>query len=155
MRRVEVASGSAAVLIGAAAYALTLPFPEMPDGHPGPALFPRLLAGLLVIFGALLAVQGLRAAATTPLADAEVRSTADRRGLLDAALVVGAVAAYILLVERLGFVLTVLLLDLLLMLRLRVQPVLAIAVAAPLAVGVYLLFARLLLVPLPRGPLPF
>ncbi len=155
MRRADVAAGGAAVLFGAAAWGLTLPFPAMPEGHPGPALFPRLLAGLLVLFGAMLALQGLGARAPTPLADAEVREAADRGGLLNALLVVGAVVFYVLAVERAGFVPTVALLNLALMRRLGVGLAGALAVALVLAVGIYLLFARLLLVPLPRGPLPF
>ncbi len=155
MRRAEVASGGAAALVGLAAYGLTLPFPEMPDGHPGPALFPRLLSGLLVLFGGLLAVRGLRAPVPAPLPGAAPAAAPDRAGLVNALLVIGGVVAYVGLVERLGFVLTVALLDVVLMRRLGVRLPVAAVVSALVAVGIYFLFARVLLVPLPRGLLSF
>lgn len=152
MRRADVVSGGAAALLGTAAYALTLPFPELPDGHPGPALFPRLVAGLLVLFGLVLAWQGARAA---PAEAGEGGVATDRAGAVNALLVVAAVAGFILVVERAGFVPTLGVLLFALMWRLGVRLGAAVVLAVGLAVGTYLLFARVLLVPLPRGPVPF
>ncbi|HEX7125585.1 MAG TPA: tripartite tricarboxylate transporter TctB family protein [Thermodesulfobacteriota bacterium] len=152
MRRADVVSGGAAALAGAAAYALTLPFPELADGHPGPALFPRLVAGLMVLFGLVLAWQGARG---EPAEAAEGGAATERAGVLNALLVVAAVVGYILVVERAGFVPTLGVLLFALMWRLGVRLGAAVGLAAGLAVGTYLLFARVLLVPLPRGPIPF
>lgn len=144
----DLGAGGAAVLVGLAALALTLPFPELPEGHPGPALFPRLVATLLAVFGGLLVWKASRR-----LAPAEPDLPwLGAPGLPNAALVAGAVAAYMLLVERLGFPLTVGALDVVLMRRLGAGRLVALLAAAALALGVYGLFARVLLVPLPFAP---
>lgn len=144
----DLAAGGAALLVGLAALALTLPFPELPEGHPGPALFPRLVATLLALFGGLLVLEASR----RPAAAEPALPWLGAPGLLNAALVAGAVIAYMLLVERLGFPLTAGALNVVLMRRLGAGWPVALLAAATLALGVYGLFARVLLVPLPFAP---
>jgi putative tricarboxylic transport membrane protein len=73
--------------------------------------------------------------------------------LLNALFVLGGTIGYILVVDFLGFIPTATLLLFLLMCWLHARVITAAAVAILLALGIYLLFARLLLVPLPRGVL--
>jgi putative tricarboxylic transport membrane protein len=141
--------GAGFVAAGAFVILRTLDFPRLDDGHPGPALFPQIVGGLMVAFGGVLAAQGLRA--REALAGGWLRG----RGLANALLALGMVVAYILVVDRVGFLPTAALLLFGLMWWLRVRPLVAAPVAVGLAVACYLLFGRLLLVPLPRGPVPW
>jgi putative tricarboxylic transport membrane protein len=157
--RADAAAGGVALLLGAATYAYTLTFPPMPEGHPGPALFPRLVAALLVLFGALLVWQARRPAPVPGpeggAAEGDAGSAGmprpGRRGWLDFVLVVGGVVFYIVGVERVGFPITIGVVNLVLMRRLGAGRVASIVAAALLGIGIYLVFARLLLVPLPLG----
>jgi putative tricarboxylic transport membrane protein len=155
VQRRDAASGLVAVLVGAVTYAYTLlTFPVMPDGHPGPALFPRLVSALLVTFGALLIWQARRPSAAGAVADAEIvpQVEAPQRGRrLDLVLVVGAVVAFVTLLEPVGFPLLVGVIVLVLVKRLGSGWAAAAGTALVMGVGAYLLFARVLLVPLPLG----
>jgi putative tricarboxylic transport membrane protein len=154
MRRGDLAAGGTAVLLGAAALAYTtLTFPTLPGGHPGPGLFPQIVSALLVAFGAVLMWQARR---PLPAAEADAAAATPRApgAGLTVLLVLGAVVAYMVAVERIGFPITVALINLALMRRLGAGWAVALAAALLLGVGVYFLFARLLLVPLLPGPLP-
>jgi putative tricarboxylic transport membrane protein len=154
MRRGDLAAGGAAVLLGAAALAYTtLTFPTLPGGHPGPGLFPQLVSALLVVFGATLMWQARRPA---PAGGEEVVEERPRApgALVNTLFVAGAIVFYMAAVERIGFPLTVTLLNVALVRRLGASWAVAATAGAALGVGVYLMFARLLLVPLTPGPLP-
>ncbi len=153
MRVSETVVGAGFVAAGALVVAASLTFPPGEAGQPGPALFPRIVGGLLMAFGAALAVQGWRAGATgEPIAWTRALASA---GFLNALAVVGAVGAYILLAERLGFLLTAAPLLFTLMTRLGVRALPAAAASALLTLAVYVLFYKLLRVPLPGGLLWF
>jgi putative tricarboxylic transport membrane protein len=70
---------------------------------------------------------------------------------INAMFVLGAVVAYIVMVERIGFLLMGTLVLCVLMWRLRVRPLTALVVAIVFSNLVYLLFAKILRVPLPGG----
>lgn len=149
MKLNDAVVGATFVATGSAIYGGTLGFPQLEGGHPGPALFPRILAALMVLFGGALAIRGLRTR------EAWAANWLRGRGLANALLGLGAVAAYMAVVDRLGFLLTATLLLFGLMVWLHVGVPRAAAIALGVALGTYLLFGRLLLVPLPRGPLGF
>lgn len=149
MRISDTLVGGGFVLAGVAIFAGTLSYPSLEGGHPGPALFPRLLAALMVVFGGALGRRGLRE-----------RSRSERIGwagllgsgaFVNALFVIGAVVAYVLLADRLGFILTAAAVSFVLMWRLEVPPLRALLVAAALALLVHALFVKLLRVPLPAG----
>src|SRR6266545_3433103 len=106
---------------GALIVAGTLNYPPLDGGHPGPALFPRILGTLMAALGAALAVQGARARDATQA------------------------------VEWLGFLITGTLLLFLMMWRLRVPPLRALMVAIAFTMIVHFLFVKVLRVPLPLG----
>jgi putative tricarboxylic transport membrane protein len=139
--------GAGFVAAGALIVTGTLGYPTLEGGHPGPALFPRILGGLMVLFGGSLGLQGFRSPGAW--ASEWLRG----RGLLNALFVLGGTIAYILIVDSLGFLPTASLILFGLMCWLHVRVITAAMVAVLLALGSYILFARILLVPLPRGPL--
>jgi putative tricarboxylic transport membrane protein len=145
----DLGAGLLAAALGAAVVIHVRTFPELPDGAPGPALFPGIVGGLLVLFGLVLAVR----AALARGREAETGVPTTPRGRLHAIAVLGFVVAYLLLAEVLGFPLTMAGLLFLLMWLLGARVWVA-AVAAVVTTGVIvLLFQELLLVPLPTGPL--
>lgn len=149
MKISDTAVGAGFVAAGVLIVAGTLQYPPLEGGHPGPSLFPRILGTLMAALGLGLAVVGARARdATQAIA---WRRLHRNTGLLNAFSVLGGVLAYLVLVERLGFLITGTLLLFLLMWRLRVPPLRALVVAIAFNATVHFLFVKILRVPLPLG----
>lgn len=146
MRVGDLILGVVVVVLGGAVLVGTRTFPEMPGGMPGPALFPRILAGLLILFGVLLIAQVRRPPEGEALA---VSPVAVAKGIG----VLAAIAGYIALANRLGFLLTAsaMVLAMMLLLGVRVRTAVPVTIAGVLLTA--LLFERLLRVPLPQGVL--
>jgi putative tricarboxylic transport membrane protein len=141
--------GAGFVAAGALVVAGTLGYPTLDGGHPGPSLFPRLIGGLMAVGGGLLSVRGLRARdAMDEVAWTQLHRNA---GFVNALFVLAGVLAYVLFVERLGFLLMGALVVFVLMWRLAVPPLKALAVAVVFTVAVHFLFAKVLRVPLALG----
>jgi putative tricarboxylic transport membrane protein len=149
MKISDTVVGAGFVAAGAFIVAGTLNFPTLDGGHPGPALFPRILGTLMAALGVALAVQGARARDATQAV--EWRRLHRSVGLVNALVVLGGVLAYLGLVEWLGFLITGTLLLFLLMWRLRVPPLRALVVAVAFIAIVHFLFVKILRVPLPLG----
>ena len=134
-----LAAIGAAVLLDSRGYP-----PSLADGAPGPAFFPRLLAGLLIACAAGLAIRAWRKGAR-----AEAGTRIPRLGVWIA---VAWIAAFLLAWPRLGTVLSVPLLVVGLM-WLTGERSWRTLVSVPLAFAgfVYLVFMVLLGVPLPAG----
>ena len=141
--------GAGFVGAGALVVAGTLHYPTLEGGHPGPALFPRILGVLMVAGGALLAIRGARARDVSEAVP--WRRLHRSAGFVNALFVLVGATAYILLVDRLGFLITGTLLVGVLMWRLAVRPLTALVVSVAFVLFVHVLFARILRVPLPRG----
>lgn len=149
MKVSDTGVGIGFAVAGAAVFAATLNYPRLEGGEPGPALFPRLLATLMVAFGGALACQGARSGDSGDrIAWASLHRTA---GFVNALFVLAGVVAYIVVVDRLGFLITGAGLLFVLMWRLGVRRLTALAVALALNGFVYVVFARILKVPLPVG----
>ncbi|HYH29175.1 MAG TPA: tripartite tricarboxylate transporter TctB family protein [Pseudonocardia sp.] len=149
--RHDLVGGLLAAALGAAVVLHVRTFPELPDGQPGPALFPGIVGGLLVVFGLVLAVRAVltRGRAVQP------GPGVTRQGVVRALAVVGLVVAYLLLAETLGFLITMGVLLFLLMWLLGARPLVAALAAAATTGLIVLLFQELLLVQLPSGLLGF
>ncbi|MFN3286570.1 MAG: tripartite tricarboxylate transporter TctB family protein [bacterium] len=146
MRLGEVAAGVALAAVGVYAAIAASKFPRLAEGYPGPGLFPQIL-------GLLLGACGIAVLWAARRPSPEARHGYEPNELLHAAEAAGMVVVYMAVVNRLGFVPTVGALLTLLMARLGVGLARAIPVGFGLAVGLYVLFGRLLRVPLPPGPL--
>ena len=140
------------LVLGAAVLAVVQGFPKIPGQQVGPALFPGLIAAGLCVCGALLLVNGLRTRAAVPWLhfDEWIRSP---RHVLACALVLASVVFYILASERLGFLITAVVVLSALMWVLQVKPVRAVLIAVVATLVIHTLFYKLLRVPLPWGVL--
>jgi putative tricarboxylic transport membrane protein len=128
-------------------------FPAMPGQAYGPALVPTLLAGGFLACGLLLVRSGL---ATRHDGPAVALGSWTRRGgrLADVALLLGGLVLLMALWDRLGFLLGGSLYTALLVHRFRGgRPARALLLALAACLAVDWAFRRLLLVPLPLGPL--
>ncbi|HEX6959945.1 MAG TPA: tripartite tricarboxylate transporter TctB family protein [Ferrovibrio sp.] len=123
-------------------------FPKQIGMTYGPAFFPQVLSVLLGGSAVLLIYRGFRSGEAILQAGPWAR---DPRRWLGLALVFGALLFYTDLSNLLGFHITVFLIGFVLMLYLGVRLWLALVVALAAAAVLWLLFARLLLVPLPGG----
>lgn len=144
MRVGEAAAGVVLAAVGVYAASTASGFPRLAGGYPGPGLFPQIL-GLFLVACGIAVLWGARNPSAGTGGEYEPKE------LLHAAEAAAAVVVYMAVVNRLGFVPTVGFLLTLLMARLGVRLARAIPISLGLAVSLYLLFGRLLRVPLPPG----
>ena len=149
--------GAVLALLGAALMPHVRGFPTIPGQQIGPGLFPGLIGAALVIGGVVLLALGLRerlraGAAAPPWASlpAWTRVPRARRAF---AVLVAVNVLYLLVVDRLGFVLTGSLYLFALMISLGVRLPRAVVLAVVLTVAIHFAFYKLLRVPLPWGVL--
>jgi len=149
MKISDTVVGAGFVAAGALIFTATLTYPTLEGGHPGPSLFPRILATLMTALGGFLSLQGLRARDVSE----EVAWLRLHRNpsFINAMVVLAGVLAYIALVERLGFLLMGALVLFAIMWRLKVPPLKALLVAVLFNTIVHFLFAKILRVPLALG----
>lgn len=149
MKISDAVVGAGFVAAGALIFAGTLNYPTLEAGHPGPSLFPRILGGLMAVFGGLVSLLGLRARDVTD--EVAWLRLHKNPAFINALVVLAGVLAYIFLVEHLGFLIMGALVIFTLMWRLQVRPVKAAVVAIVFNTLVHFLFAKVLRVPLPLG----
>ena len=123
-------------------------FPPAAGQQYGPALFPGLIAAGLGLASAVLAWQGLRVQQPWLVLSEGLRSP---RRLAAFAITVGSMVFYILLSERLGFIVCSLVVLIALQWACEVRPLLAVAVAIAATLVIHTCFYKLLKVPLPWG----
>ena len=155
MKISDAAVGAGFVGAGAAIFAATLRFPRLEDGAPGPALFPQVLAVLMVGFGACLALPAALRRRTNPSDATPVSARLHLDGALNTLLVFAAIIVFMLVSPVLGFLLTAAASLLGLMWWLGTPPLRAAAAAVGLTLFVYVIFGKVLRVPLPLGLLWF
>lgn len=166
----DLVSGAVSVLFGVGVVVYVQGFPQLEDGSPGPALFPGIVGGLFVLFGLILVGRWIRhrvtGTATAAAQAAEPGTAAEPVGgeetrtdvaispataWINAAAVVGTVVFYLLVVDLLGSTLTLGICIFALAWRLGARVWVALVSAVVTATLIYLIFERLLLVPLPDG----
>jgi putative tricarboxylic transport membrane protein len=145
----DLVTGLVATGFGIAVVVHVSGFPRLPDGAPGPALFPGILGALFVLFGSVLVLRGIRQRRAPTV---QAAPPGQRGRWAPALAVVGAVVFYLLLSEVLGFSLTMALLLFGLSWLLGARPLVAGVSAVITTAVLYALFQQLLLVPLPTGP---
>jgi putative tricarboxylic transport membrane protein len=151
MRASDRASGVFSIACGAgvAAYAWTFPAAA---GHPiGPAAFPITIGCALVIAGVLLLIGGARRRSGTGIDF--TAWTRDRRQAANFAIVPASVLFYAVAVERLGFLITAILLLAILFSAFGVRRARILPLAVAVTLAIHFSFYTLLRVPLPWGVL--
>ncbi len=123
-------------------------FPKLEQGYPGPSLFPMVLAVLFIFAGIVLIVQDLRSGAKKLKFDI---SDLSRVHLINIGLILAAILFYIFVSDFLGFQITSFIILVFMMKRLRVSTFWSLIMACGVTFGIYVLFAKMLLVPLPWG----
>ncbi len=142
-------------LFGLAVFWRAQSFPILPGQAYGSALMPGIVGAGLFLCGLALIVGDLRRRPRPPLVVLS-EGARDRARLLDAAAVVAGLTTFILLADRLGFLITATAIVGGLIWRFRGHGVpLAFGLALLAVLVVDWLFRVLLLVPLPLGPLPY
>ena len=143
----DAASGGILLLAAGVYGAATRGFPAG-EGEPGPAFFPLILSGALVIVAFVILVQGLRAGLARYGTDTVPRP----HGISKPLGVIALTAAYITSFEPLGFVASTAVYTLLITMTFRRQrPLVMITTPILSTLFIYLLFDVGLGVPLPRG----
>lgn len=148
MRMNDAVIGALLLLVAGAVLMRASTFPTLPDQPLGPGTFPMLVAAVMGLCGTTLVLHGLRTRAPiVALADWMRAPGAVRR----MAAVPAFVVLYILLSQRVGFLILMPPLLFALLLVMAVRPLTAALTALAGTAMIWLLFVRILLVPLPLG----
>jgi putative tricarboxylic transport membrane protein len=148
MRFSDSAIGTFLILVSAGALLHMRKFPALEPGHPGPAAYPSVLAVLMILAGVGLVIRGVRRGERFFKVDGGAVGGLGRANI---PLVLLAPVAYIVLAEPLGFLITSSLLLAVMMKGLRVGTLWSLLMAFFVTAGIYLLFGKMLRVPLPWG----
>ena len=154
MKFSDLLIGMLLIAIGAGVLAYGLTLPPMVGQRYGAGLFPIVLGLCFAGFGAYLAWAGWhqhRAQATPMVSLADWAR--DRRLAGNMLLILAMIVVYVLLSQRIGFVLLSLAILMILFWRLGLPPLRSAAIAVGATLFIQIAFADLLRVPLPRGVL--
>lgn len=148
--RGDLPGGMIVVAVGVAILFYVRDFPTLPSGELGPALFPGIIGGLMVLLGAILVARWIKNRKKDPTSTKEP-AIVHWRGWVNAGFILGAIIFYLLAADFLGFLTTVIVMNSLLMYRLGAKAWMAIVAGIVSAVAIWLIFSKVLLVPLPLG----
>lgn len=161
MRISDRISGVFLALLGAAAFWGGSRLPPVPGQQVGPSAFPMVVGAGLIIVGILIALHIGRSFEEQAEAELAKHSQPDpeaeafqRRRRWFAFLPPALMVAYYFLSERVGFVPVAAVMIAILALALNAKRHLILPVSILGALGIHLVFVKLLRVPLPPGPLP-
>jgi hypothetical protein len=148
MNKTETAAGGVVTAIGVLMLLQSLRFAYFLEGVPGPGFLPRWIAIALIGTGLVLTVKGLRPAVVLE----EAIQWPDAAGWKRVALMLGALAVALILLDKLGFMVVTTAFMAVLIFGLGVRSW-RMLVSVPLvaAIGLYVVFAVWLRVPLPKG----
>jgi len=150
----DAITGCVLVIFALAEIAYTQTFPSLFGQSYGPELFPRIIGVGLVICGLLLIIRGVRQKQS---ASPDVRWLdpgpwfQQTRLKINLFLVMLALIAYVLFSDWLGFIITSMLILSVLLFRLGSSLTQSLLIASATTATLQLIFAKLLLVPLPAG----
>ena len=145
MKKNDFIAGGLFIALGLFIFTQTSTYPSLEKGHPGPDLFPNILAILFIGFGLALLLKARRL-----LPKAEMPSSTPKR-ISNAFFVVGIVAAYVILVNKVGFLITSTILLFILMKKLGVTLFKSAITSVLITLFINLLFSKILRVGVPYG----
>jgi putative tricarboxylic transport membrane protein len=148
------------VVFGAIFFALSLlvfwsirDYPSIPGQNIGPAAFPGVVAAGLAVCSVLLMIHGVRTRGDRPWFEPEAW-TRSPRALAGFGVTVGILLLYVLVADRLGFIVVGVAMLATMLLALRARIVVALLVAVVATFAIHVAFYKGLRVPLPWGLLP-
>ena len=148
MRVSNTAIGLFLIIFALAVIIHTRTFPSLGNGYPGPSLFPRVLAVLFILAGIGLIIQGIKNREKILKFDT---GAVNRAGWINILFVLGAVVCYIFLADAIGFLILSFVIMTVLVKWLRAKTSWSLVMSAGVTLAIYILFAKILLVPLPWG----
>ncbi len=127
-------------------------FPALPGVPYGPGVFPTIIAGCMMIGGFFLIIKGIRNLSQTGWFALEPWAKSPRT-YITLGLIFAALLFYILFSEKLGFLITSVLIifPLLLWTRGRVKLISSFIISVAFSLSIYLVFVKFMRVPLPGG----
>jgi putative tricarboxylic transport membrane protein len=147
MRKNDLVFGIIFVVLGIFIFTQTFFYPSLEKGHPGPGLFPNLLAILFIVFGGVLI---LKARKPSDTGEEEVSPPA-RGKVTNAFFVLGIIIVYVAVVDIMGFLLTSAVLLFALMLKLGAPAKRSAIASVSITLFINIMFLKILRVPLPPG----
>ena len=150
--KLDAVTGTSVVAFAIFVLVFSIHFPAARGTDFGPALFPRVIASMLVVLGALLLFRarrlraGIGDCASEAVAD---ELTATAAGMRNVAVTVVAIVAYIAIVDRLGFTPTTLVFLFVLMKTYGLTTIRSVIFSCLITGFVFVLFSMLLRVVLP------
>ncbi|MCB8888182.1 tripartite tricarboxylate transporter TctB family protein [Vreelandella malpeensis] len=151
----DLFAGLAFFAAGVATIMMARQFPTLPSLQYGPSLFPTIVGVGFCLGGAALAVNALLARRQLALARGTDNAPAPATQRMRPTMVLPplAVLFYILASDYLGAALTMAMIMLVLMLVRKTAVVVAVIASVVVALAIYFVFSRYLLIPLPQGVL--
>jgi putative tricarboxylic transport membrane protein len=147
MRKNDLVFGSIFVVLGIFVFTQTFFYPSLEKGHPGPGLFPNLLAILFIIFGGVLILKTGK-----PSGAGEEEALPPAHGkVANAFFVLGIIVVYVAVVDIVGFLLTSAVLLFALMLKLGAPAKRSVIASVCITLFINIMFLKILRVPLPPG----
>ena len=148
MKKNDVLAGLVFIALGIFIFTQTVSYPSPEKGHPGPGLFPNLLAILFIIFGGVLI---LKARKPANLSEGNPEIPAAPRRIFNAFFVLAIIVIFLAVVNIVGFLITSAVLCFVLMKRLGVTILKSAIASVVITLFINLMFSKLLRVPLPLG----
>jgi len=150
MKTEDLIGGGIFTALGIFILILTFRFPSLEGGHPGPSLFPQILAILFIFFGGIVLFRGWRPAKEQAESSSE-EEIPITRNYFNPIFVLLIITAYMALSNLLGFLIASFLTIFLMMIKLKVPYLRGLVTSVLLTLFVNLMFAKILRVPLPPG----
>ncbi|MGQ9508805.1 MAG: tripartite tricarboxylate transporter TctB family protein [Thermodesulfobacteriota bacterium] len=146
MKKNDLIAGGLFIALGLFIFTQTSIYPSLEKGHPGPDLFPNILAILFIVFGFSLIFKSRKhlLGKTKPFPSTPKR-------LSNAFFVIGIIVAYVAIVNKVGFLITSGVLLFILMKKLGVTLLKSVITSILFTLFINLLFSKILRVPLPYG----
>ncbi|WP_194288479.1 tripartite tricarboxylate transporter TctB family protein [Ornithinicoccus halotolerans] len=154
VNRTDLIAGAASAVLGVAVLPAAVGMPRIAQGMPGPGLFPGIIGVFLVLFGLVLVVGALRGRRVDVEEEAPAvagPTVSTGRRWLNGGVVLAGIAFYIVAAETLGFLVTITLVVLAVMITLGARWWVALITAVAVAFALLLVFEEGLLVQLPDG----
>lgn len=148
MKKNDIIAGGIFIVLAIFIFTQTFNYPSPEKGHPGPDLFPNILALLFIGFGVALILK-TRKLSSKDQAEAEVAPGPKK--VLNALFVLAIVAVYVGIVNFVGFLITSAVLLFILMKKLGVTILKSAVASIIITLFINLMFSKILRVPLPIG----